>query len=177
MILFSVIVFVLPFLVSAASSQNDSVGDILAKIMGAQKINKISEIDCQKIADGESEQLGEAIMDIMHPDESEHELMDRMMGGEGSDSLKAMHIIMGKRYLGCTSGTMGMGGGIMGGGMMGGGEGMMGNWSSSLNQNLFNESMMGNFGVFAWFGWFFMVLSLLLILLGIAAAIKWLIKK
>ena len=92
------------------------------------------------------------------------------MGGEGSDSLKAMHIIMGKRYLGCTSGAMGMGVGMMGGG------GMMGNWSSSLNQNLFNN-MMGNFGVFAWFGWIFMVLSLLLILLGIAAAIKWLIKK
>ncbi|MDO8436213.1 MAG: SHOCT domain-containing protein [bacterium] len=35
--------------------------------------------------------------------------------------------------------------------------------------------MMGNFGAFAWFGWIFMVFSWLLILLGIAAIIKWLI--
>ena len=65
-------------------------------------------------------------MEQIHPGEA-HELMDNMMGGEGSASLKQVHINMAKRLY-CNEESAGM----MGNGMMGmmnmmrGGGNMMG---------------------------------------------------
>ena len=99
-------------------------------------------------------------MSIMHPDEGEHELMDQMMGSEGSESLKAMHITMGQNYLGCSGGTMGSG--MMGSGMMS----MMMGWNN------------GGMGTgWSWLGWIFMILFWILVVLSIIALIKWIIKK
>jgi len=53
-----------------------------------------------------------------------------LMGGEGSESLKATHVIMGKKYLGCVSGTMNSGMMPM---MMGGGDNSMMN--NMMGQN------------------------------------------
>ncbi len=86
-----------------------------------------SEIDCDKLSDEQLEMIGEYYMEQMHPGEA-HEMMDKMMGGEDSDSLKQMHIQMAKRLycnedVGGMMGMMSSGGMMnmmMGGGMMGG---------------------------------------------------------
>jgi putative membrane protein len=107
-----------------------SVQTVLQEIRASQGIGKNERIDCRKVSDQQFEELGEAYMDVVHPDPDEHEIMDRMMGGEGSPTLATMHRIMGARYLGCYGGGIagdmmdwtgygGMRGGMMGGGMMG----------------------------------------------------------
>ena len=50
-----------------------------------------SKADCSTLSDSQLEAIGEYYMEQMHPGES-HELMDAMMGGEGSESLRQMHI-------------------------------------------------------------------------------------
>src|SRR3989338_10460153 len=71
-------------------------------------------ISCDKLTDEQLEAIGEYYMEQMHPGEA-HELMDEMMGGEGSESLKQMHIQMAKRIY-CNEDVSGMMGS---GGMMG----------------------------------------------------------
>lgn len=91
-----------------------------------------SEMSCDELSDEQLEKIGDYYMEQMHPGE-QHELMDNMMGGEGSASLKQMHINMAKRlycdediYIGY--GMMNSGGmmNMMSGGMMG--SGMLGTW-------------------------------------------------
>ncbi|MBS3139182.1 hypothetical protein J4207_05760 [Candidatus Woesearchaeota archaeon] len=55
-----------------------------------------SGISCDKLTDEQLEAMGDYYMEQMHPGDA-HELMDQMMGGEGSDTLKQMHIQMAKR--------------------------------------------------------------------------------
>ncbi len=87
-----------------------------------------SGISCDKFTDEQLEAIGDYYMEQMHPGDA-HEIMDNMMGGEGSESLRQVHINMAKRlycndnlYIGY--GMMGSGGmmgmmNMMGGGMMG----------------------------------------------------------
>ncbi len=82
---------------------NASVDAILSAIMAKQGVASPSQIDCQRVSQNDLETLGDAIMERMHPGEA-HEFADQMMGGEGSDSLRAMHILLAKRYLGCATG-------------------------------------------------------------------------
>lgn len=108
-----------------------------------------SETSCDELSDGQLELIGEYYMEQMHPGE-QHELMDRMMGGEGSERLKLQHIQIaqvlycGRSDTNVTYGGMmammpmfyrsggyytpgAFGSGMMGSGMMGGfyGGGMM----------------------------------------------------
>lgn len=71
-----------------------------------------ARVSCDKLTDDQFEALGEYYMEQMHPGEA-HERMDRMMGGEGSERLRQMHIHMGKRMY-CYGYSMGMMGGMMG---------------------------------------------------------------
>src|SRR3989344_5844668 len=89
-----------------------------------------SGISCDKLTDEQLESIGDYYMEQMHPGDA-HELMDQMMGGEGSDQLRQAHIAMaGRWYCGDTSGTrygmMGAFDGASYGGMMDGFNGMMG---------------------------------------------------
>lgn len=177
---------IFPFLIFADS--NISLETVLDEIKKSQNIEKTSDIDCAKITDNQFEKLGDAVMGTMHPEERQHELMDKMMGGEGSESLKAMHILTGEKYLGCDSGQMGMMGNF---GMMGMmnmfapsevermGGGMMGGESNPRQYNLPNNfnNMMTNFGYFGWFGGIFMLLFWVLIIVGIIALIKWIARQ
>ncbi len=55
-----------------------------------------SGISCDELTDEQLEAIGEYYMGQMHPGEA-HELMDQMMGGENSESLKQMHVQMAKK--------------------------------------------------------------------------------
>lgn len=105
-----------------------------------------NKVPCSELSQGDLEELGDYYMEQMHPGDA-HEVMDQMMGGEGSESLQRMHINMGLRfYCGDESAT---GNSMMGSGMMmGGGNGMMGGgnyyqpsssmWNTSPLGSLFN---------------------------------------
>ncbi len=84
-----------------------------------------SGISCDKLTDKQLEIIGEYYMEQMHPGEA-HELMDEMMGGEGSESLKQAHINMAKNIY-CNENIY-MGYGTMGSGNMMSSGGMMGIW-------------------------------------------------
>jgi len=74
------------------------------EIMKSQGVSDVKSIDCSKVTQMQMEDLGEAFMDVMHPDPSEHAFVERMMGGETSPMLTAMKRLMGGRYLGCYTG-------------------------------------------------------------------------
>lgn len=146
-----------------------TVESVLSEVRQAQNVSSVRDVKCQAVTDGQFEKLGDAVMNVMHPDDNEHELMDQMMGGEGSSSLKAMHIAMGRRYLGCwTSGNYD---GYYG--MMGQGYGMMG----MMGIGNYYGGMMGNWGYGGWLGWFAMAFFWIAAILGFVAVVKWMIGK
>ncbi len=116
--LLTVIVVAVP-----ADDATSSVQAILSRIESQQKVDSVEQIDPDRVGDAQLAQLGEALMDFMVPNERQHELMDQMMGGEGSQSLEAMHRSMGYSYLaggGDAFWQPGWGSGMMGPWMMGG---------------------------------------------------------
>src|SRR3989338_7804219 len=55
-----------------------------------------SKTSCDKLSNEQLESIGDYYMEQMHPGEA-HGIMDNMMGVEGSESLKQVHINMAKR--------------------------------------------------------------------------------
>lgn len=161
------------------SAQNSEIGAALQDIYSAQNITNQGQIDCSKVTDQQFATLGDAYMGLMLPNESQHQAMDNMMGGEGSQSLAQAHINMGRSYLGCWSNYnsgpvyMPMMGGYgysgygssYGPGMMGYGSG----WGPSM--------MSGWTGALASGGVAFSVFEAVLALVGLAAVIKWAVTK
>ena len=125
-----------------------------------------SGISCDKLTEEQLEGIGEYYMEQMHPGEA-HEMMDKMMGGEGSESLRQMHITMAKRLY-CNEDISGMmnSGGMMN--MMMGGN-MMGN-------NMMQSGMMGNleygFGYWNLIDTLYVILLIGLIILVYLSIIK-----
>jgi len=85
---------------------------------GVEEGRKLMEsgISCNKLSDEQLESVGDYYMEQMHPGEA-HEIMDRMMGGEGSESLRQVHTNMARRLY-CNENVY-VGYGMMHGGMMG----------------------------------------------------------
>jgi len=95
----------------AAQEHGRSIQAILTEIKREQNVQRVEQIDPNKVSDAQLAELGEAVMDVQFPNERQHAFMDDMMGGEGSQSLEAMHRAMGYSYLSA--------GGESGWGMMG----------------------------------------------------------
>lgn len=124
-----------------------------------------SNISCSSLTNEQFEEIGDYYMEQMHPGEA-HEFMHSMMGGEDSETTKAMHIQMAKAiYCGETnSGMMSMMN------MMAGRQSIYG--SGGMMSMMYGNGMMGYGTGTAILGW---VVYLLVIAL-IIAAIYWLIK-
>lgn len=136
-------------------------------------------VSCSQLNQGQLEQIGDYYMDQMTG--PAHPQMDQMMGGDGSESLKQMHILIARRwYCGDAVGY-----GMMGMMTGGWGSGMMGNYYRGNGQsyNTFVPAgwgMMGDlgftYGMGLW-GYLLMFLSFIFIIVGIAALVKYLTKK
>lgn len=154
-----------------------TIDQVIPNLLNKYKVNTIKELNCSDITEEEFEKIGDAWMEVMHPGAT-HTEMDQMMGGEGSESLKLMHINMGERYLGCSSNNQGfgmMGSGMMGSGMMRGGA--LNNWNNH-GEGFF--PMMGGIssipmGLFSFgMGWFSIFLFWVVIIGGIIMFVIWL---
>jgi hypothetical protein len=84
---------------------------VLQEIREKQGLSPNEPINPRKVSNEDLEELGEAVMSVMFPDPRQHEIMDNMMGGEGSRQLARMHRRMGYNYL--SGGSYGMMGGMM----------------------------------------------------------------
>ncbi|RMF54615.1 hypothetical protein D6745_04715 [Candidatus Woesearchaeota archaeon] len=120
-----------------------------------------SKVPCDKLSDEQLEMLGDYYMEQMHPGE-QHERMDEMMGGEGSETLREMHIRMGQAFY---CGEHGMMSGGMMNMMMGRGAGMMPESQRIESQNINTQragmmsgGMMSGFGIMSGGMWLLWIL-------------------
>ena len=134
-----------PILADEIDHHDLSVEDAIGQIRDELGLSAEEPIDPDRVPPEMLELLGDAVMAEMAVTEAQHEWMDTMMGGEGSESLASTHRWMGYRYLtGGYGGGFGPGGGPspdgawgpgrrggMHGGMMG--PGMMGRWGMMGN--------------------------------------------
>ncbi len=118
-----------------ADDATTAVQAILSEIESQQDVDSVEQIDPDRVGDAQLAELGEALMDLMVPNErQQHDLMDEMIGGEGSQSLEAMYRSMGYSYLaggGDAFWRPGRGSGMMGPWMMGGWPGWGGHMMSA----------------------------------------------
>lgn len=113
---FAAICLAIPTALFAEDGHGKSVEAVLQTIREEQNVTQNRDINAEQVSDAMLEELGDAVMSLRFPDERQHEWMDSMMGGEGSQSLRAAHISMGYEYL---TGGNSNGGGMYGRGMMG----------------------------------------------------------
>lgn len=166
--LFILLAVSLPLMAAASENHGRPASEVLADIIKYQNISQTQDINCEEVTDEQFVELGDAAMEQRHPGE-QHVAMDQMMGGEGSEALRSMHIAMGKNYLGCSADERFMNIGMMGGNMM----------DSFLGNNTFRYrggyGMMGapgtSFFSFSYFITIFLIWVILI--LGITALIKW----
>ena len=150
--------------------ESQELKDALEGILSAQGIISEAEVDCSKVSDDQFDELGDAYMSILLPNTQQHEAMDAMMGGEGSESLRLAHINMGRSYLGCwsdyDSGPVYM--------PMMGGFGMMGTDSfAPKDVTRFNHNTMMGYGFGGWGGGLFTILLWLLVIAAIVALVRY----
>ena len=131
------------------------------------------EIGCSDLNNEQLGAIGEYFMGQMTGES--HAAMNAMMiQARGEDGEKQMHIVMGKRFLGCDpKATLP----ILNNGWMPMMNMMWGGRLPSFGINSTNNMMNFGFGLFNWFNLFFMISWWLIIIIGIITLIKWLIDK
>lgn len=97
-----------------------SVDAIVADIERQQNVSTMDIVNLGKVAPALLEELGDAVMGLIIGDPAHHDVMDKMLGGDGSSRLTAFHTDLGQQYL--------RNGGLNGVRM--GGRGMMGGWGA-----------------------------------------------
>jgi putative membrane protein len=80
-------------------SASRSVQVLMQEIMDVQDVGSIKEIMADTVSKNLLEELGEAVMVLLLPDEQQQALMDFMLGGEGSKELAAKHRWIAYSYL------------------------------------------------------------------------------
>lgn len=157
------LVYVLIFVLSISFAYPD------AEDFAAAKKLIDAKTPCSKLTENQLELIGDYFMEQMHPGEA-HEVMDKMMGGEGSESLRLMHIAIAKRiYCNDLNGSINYGfGGMMGlGYRQGGMMNMM--WGTNFGQGY---GMMGSYGY-----WGFNSFLTTILLLGLVVLVfLWIVK-
>ena len=135
------------------------------------------KVSCDDLTDEQIEELGDYLMELMHPGEA-HEQMHNIMGGENSETVRLMHINMAEMMY-CDNGD-GMSnmmnmmqGGMMGGGMMG----MMPMMSMMGSQNVQSGMMQGIKGNWDYGYWSFINFLYVILLIGLIILVYlWIIK-
>lgn len=113
-----------------------------------------SNVNCNELSNEQVEEIGDYLMELMHPGEA-HEQMHDMMGGEDSETTKLMHVNMAKmmycnnggemdNMMSMMSGGMMNSGNMMDGGMMTGNMMSSGMMSGQTPQTSMMQGMMGN---------------------------------
>lgn len=124
---------------------------IIDEIKQNQGVGTISLIDPDEISPVLLEELGDAVMGLMIVDEQQHEWMDQMMGGEGSDQLASTHRWIAYNYL-RNDGNLSTWGLPMGGHRFMG-PGMMGGWNGSWGDSPYPSYNRWNYGPGSMMGW------------------------
>ncbi|MBI2649969.1 hypothetical protein HYX04_01505 [Candidatus Woesearchaeota archaeon] len=162
-----------------------SIGLVHADAEDFAEAKKIidAKTPCSKLTESQLEIIGDYLMEQAHPGQT-HELMDKMMGGEGSESLRLMHIAMAKRLY-CNDIDISVNYGMMGYGMMGGlgGTTNYGGMMNMMGNGLFGTNMMGYgsgygmMGNYSYGYWGFLnFLSLVLVIGLIILVYLWIMK-
>ncbi len=151
-----------------------SISPVLANeeetFAAAEEIIK-QKASCNTLTEDQLEILGDYYMEQMHPGEL-HEIMDERMGGEGSGSLRQVHINLARSFYCGEQGMMSAGMMSM---MMGrNGFGMMNGIKSIGGMNMM-QGFYGGYGMYGanFFGWVFM----LLVIVALVLLIVWLYKQ
>lgn len=137
---------------------------LVQNIFQSQNVSDRSQVECNKVTDAQFEELGDAYMEVMIGNEAQHEVMDEMMGGEGSASLRQAHINMGRSYLGCWSDYNA--GPVFMPMMYGGWGGMMGNGysnQSSYSGWPFGLGIIGGIGIALWVIFWILIITFIII--------------
>jgi hypothetical protein len=82
-----------------ADAHGRSLETVMEEIREKQGLGPNDPINAREVSDRDLKELGEAVMSVMVPDPEQHEIMDNMMGGEGSRRLTRMHRRMGYQYI------------------------------------------------------------------------------
>ncbi len=150
-ILISVMIVI--FLLTTHISANDNHEEEIAK---AKEIIK-NKTQCNNLTLEQLEVLGDYYMEQMHPGEL-HEIMDERMGGEGSTSLRQVHISIGRMFY-CGE-NQAMSGGMMNMIM---GRNMMS--SGMMNQISDKNNLFGGVWIFSWLFVILIIVALILLII------------
>ena len=90
-----VVYFVLMLLMVNVSNADEGHPEFSEIEQGEALVN--AEIPCEDLSETQLEQIGDYVMEQMHPGEA-HKIMDEKLGGHGSESLKLAHINMAKMH-------------------------------------------------------------------------------